>query len=409
MRMLRLHGSDRGSIPLAMLGVIIASGIVISLGSVMVNQTVGTRTDRDQTQAVQVADAGVQEAVFLANNLGDPAACTAAAPCMGTVNGGSFAWSAEPIMQGALLLGYDVISTGNEKGRQRKLKGELRKVPRFPVAAFGDHGVELKGSNGADSYNSSTGALDTGNGQIGSNSNVNFNGASTSVDSVVLYNNDAAGNTCNVNGNSDACDNVTTIGAKLDLASAANMEFIDDQIAACEAAAVGGVLPDYVASASGNPAVFNGLGGAVQCFNTMLFDVDTTITNGPAVVFVSKAVTFERQKKINCSGCASGQRPVATDLQIFSAGTQDLNDTSNDVENIAIGNQSYIGAAIYAPRAACLGNPSAAQADVYGALICGSIGRITSGNQGGWAFHYDDALMNLGTGGFSVARVDEVK
>lgn len=402
----RLQG-DRGSIPLAVLGVIIASGIVVSLGSVMVTQTSSTRVDRDHTQAVQVADGGVQEAMFLANNLGDPAACTSASPCTGVVDGGTFTWSATAVMSGTALTGYEVVSQGVEQGRTRTLSAQLRKIARFPLAAFGDHGVELKGSNGADSYNSSSGANDTGNGQIGSNSNVNFNGASTSVDSVVLYNNDAAGNTCNVNGNSSACDNVTVIGSKLDLASAENMKFIDDQIAACEAAAPGGVLQDWVSSA--NSGTFNGLGGQAQCFNTVNFDVSTVVTNGPAVIFVKKAVTFDGGKSINCSGCATGSRPVAADLQIFSAGTQDLNDTSNDLENVAIGNQSYIGAAIYAPRAACLGNPSAAQADVYGALICGSIGRITSGNQGGWAFHYDDALSSLGTGGFTVARVDEVK
>jgi hypothetical protein len=397
---------DRGSIPLAMLAGIIVSGIVVSLGAVMVTQTVSTRTDRDFTQAVQVADAGLQEAVFRANNLGNPAACTQASPCTRAVDEGSYSWYTTPVMQGSAVVGYDVISTGTEKGRTRTLKANLRLIPRFPLAAFGDQGVELKGSNGADSYNSSTGQNGTGNGQIGSNGNVNFNGASTTVDSVVLYNHDAAGNTCNQNGNGSACANVTTIGPKLDLASAVNMKFIDDQIAACKAAATGGALPDWVASQ--NSGVLNGLNGGVQCFNSVNFDVNTTISNGPAVLFVSKGVTFEKQRYVNCTGCPT-TRPVASQLQIFSAGTQDPNNSANDTENIAIGNQSYIGAAIYAPRAACLGNPSAAQADVYGALICGSIGRITSGNQGGWAFHYDDALAQKGTGGFAVTRVDEVK
>lgn len=404
--MLSLH-DDRGSIPLAMLAGIIASGIVVSLGAVMVSQTVSTRVDRDRTQAVQVADAGLQDAVFRANNLSDPAACTAAAPCTGTLDDGTYSWFATPILQGAAVLGYDIRSTGTEKGKSRTLQANLRLIPRFPLAAFGDQGVELKGSNGADSYNSATGQNGTGNGQIGSNGNVNFNGASTTVDKVVLYNNDAAGNTCNQNGSGTACGDVTTVGPKLDLASAINMKFIDDQIAACKAAAVGGILPDWVASQ--NAGTFNGLGGGVQCFNSVNFDVDTTISNGPAVLFVAKGVTFEKQKSINCTGCSAGSRPIAANLQIFSAGTQDLNNSANDTENIAIGNQSYIGAAIYAPRAACLGNPSAAQADVYGALICGSIGRITSGNQGGWAFHYDDALAQKGTGGFSITRVDEVK
>jgi hypothetical protein len=345
----------------------------------------------------------------MANNLGNPAvSCPSATPCSGSVQSGNYSWSAVPVMSGSILKGYTVTSKGIEKGRTRTLQAELKKEPRFPAAAFGDHGVELKGSNGADSYNSSDSSLgsNTGNGIIGSNSNVNFNGASTTVDKVVLYNNDAAGNTCNSNGNSGACGNVTTIGPKLDLSSAANMAFIDDKIAACEAAALGGVLPDWVASKNGNQ--MNGLNGTPQCFNSLLFDVNTAVINPPAVLFVKRGVTFVKQTYTNCGGCPT-TRPVASNLQIFSAGTQNLNDNSQDTENVGIGNQSYIGAAIYAPRAACLGNPSAAQSDVYGALICGSIGRITSGNQGGWAFHYDDALSQVGTGGFTVTRLDEVR
>jgi hypothetical protein len=167
---------------------------------------------------------------------------------------------------------------------------------------------------------------------VASNSNVNFNGASTTVDKVVLYNNTAAGNQCNANGNSGACANVTTLGPKLDLASAASMAFIDDQIAKCESTAVAGVLQDWVASKNGSQ--MNGLTGAPQCFNSLNFDVDTAVVNPPAVIFVKRGVNFEKQKYINCGGCP-GTRPAAARLQIFSAGTQNLNDSSQDVENVA--------------------------------------------------------------------------
>lgn len=401
--MLGLCREDRGSIPLAMLAAIIGGGIVASLAMVLVTQSGHARFDQDWTESIQVADVGVQEAVFKANNLGDPAAaCPPASPCTGSSGAGTYQWSATPTYSGSIHTGWVVTSTGTVGGRDRAVEVRLSKIPRFPLAAFGDRGVELKGSNGADSYNSATNQNKTGNGQIGSNSNVNFNGASTTVDKVVLYNNDAANNKCNVNGNSNACDNVTVIGPKLDLASAANMKFIDDQIAACEAAA-GGTLPSWTASKNGGKLVGT---GQPMCFDNVVFDVDTEVVNGPVQLFVKRSVTFEKQKYINCTGCPT-TRPVAANLQIFSAGTADPNNAANDTQSVSIGNHAWIGAAIYAPRAACLGNPSAAQADVYGALICGSIGRITSGNQGGWAFHYDDALANLGTGGFQIGRYDE--
>jgi hypothetical protein len=83
---------------------------------------------------------------------------------------------------------------------------------------------------------SSLGA-NTGNGIIGATSNVNFNGASTTVDKVVLYNTTPPG-TRQRERQQRACSNVTTIGPKLDLSSAANMAFTRRKIAACEAAAV---------------------------------------------------------------------------------------------------------------------------------------------------------------------------
>ncbi len=395
------HESERGSIPLAMLAMIIAAGIVTGLGTIMVTQTRHVSFDQDRQKALQIADLGIQDATFRANNLGEMSTCTDVTPCSGSAAGGAaYKWTATASYSGAIVTGWTVDSTGTIGGAKRTVRVELKKALRFPLAAFGDSGVELKGSNGADSYNSASGATLTGNGRIGSNSNVNFNGASTNVDAVVLYNNTSSGNECTVNGASSACDNVTKIGPKLDLSSSANMQFIDQQIAACEAA---GPLGTWKASARGANLIGT---GAPQCFDSVIFDVNTTVT-GTAILFVKKSVSFETGVRVNCQSCPT-TLPSASKLQIFSAGTADPNDASNDTQNVAIGNQSYIGAAIYAPRAACLGNPSAAQADVYGALICGSVGRITSGNQGGWAFHYDDALANIGTGGYHTTRWDDL-
>jgi hypothetical protein len=66
--------------------------------------------------------------------------------------------------------------------------------------------------------------------------------------------------------------------------------------------------------------------------------------------------------------------------------------------------QSFIAAGIYAPRGACgATSSSAAQVNIYGSLLCDSLSNV-----GGWAFHYDEAIMKVaGTGEYSVTAWDE--
>jgi hypothetical protein len=56
-----------------------------------------------------------------------------------------------------------------------------------------------------------------------------------------------------------------------------------------------------------------------------------------------------------------------------------------------------VAAGIYAPESECGGNPSNAQAEIFGSLICRDIT-----NQGGWGFHYDQQLLTLGDGNYQM-------
>lgn len=383
--------AEDGSMLLALLGSIMAMSIVTTLALSMLSSAKTTRHNQNYTLALQVADAGIQDAIFRANNDQEVVGAS------GTVGAnGTYTWTAEETSTG-----WKIISVGTERAVTRTVEVEITKAPRFFLAAFGDHGIELKGSNGADSYNSATGATSTGNGNLGSNDDINLNGNSTVVDNITLYNHDAADNTCTNNGGS-GCTKISVVGPKLDLASDANMAFITDQLAACSAAY--GSLPSWRASEAVPPGVLPYNGGVPYCFETLTFDVDTVLSGvdstHPIVIYVQGAISLEQGVTVNCAGCSPTSTPEAAQLQIYSAG-------STDTQSFSIGNHSTIAAAIYAPRANCLGNPSAAQADIFGALVCGAIGRITSGNQGGWSFHFDDALRNIGTGGYQVVRYDE--
>lgn len=382
--------AEDGSMLLALLGSMMAMSIVTLLAMSMMSSSANTRHNQNYTLALQVADAGVQDAVFRANNAQEVLNGT------GAVGEGTYTWEAVETENG-----WTVTSKGTERGVTRTVEIELVKAPRFFLAAFGDRGIELKGSNGADSYNSQTGDTNTGNGNLGSNDDVNMNGNSTTVDNVTLYNHTASDNSCTNNGGS-GCQHTSIIGPKLDLASDENMAFITDQLTACSSSF--GTLPSWRASTATPPGVLSYNGGIPYCFETLTFDIDTVISGAdadhPIVIYVQGAINLEQGVNVNCAGCTPTSTPDASQLQIYSAG-------STSTQSFSIGNHSTIAAAIYAPRATCLGNPSAAQADIFGALVCGAIGRITSGNQGGWSFHFDDNLRNIGTGGYQIVRYDE--
>ena len=117
-------------------------------------------------------------------------------------------------------------------------------------------------------------------------------------------------------------------------------------------------------------------------------EVDGTLLN-PAQFMVPEGgeVSIDHDLEVNCADCASGTLPVSGKLRFYSLGPF-----------FQVGNQTTLGAGILAPNATCQGNPSGAQADVYGSMVCAQVGRGNAGNQGGWNFHFDENLLRLGSG-----------
>lgn len=387
---------DRGSIPLAMIASIVVGGLSVVIAAVAINAQQNVQFDSAYTRVIQAADQGVQEAVALANQGTDLAALCATAganpQCSGSSESGAWSWTAT--QDGSTWV---VTSVAERDGVTRQVTAQVERNPRFPVAAFGDLFIQLVGNNTIASYNSATGEVNTGNGAAASNGNVRFNGNSTTVDLVTLYNNLAADNTCHSPGGS-ACDNVDRVGPSLDLASDANMRFIDQTLQACAATAP---LQNWRASEHGG--VLSPSPTGYMCVDDIIFDEDTVVTGtpgNPVIVYARGSVSIGKHVTVNCSGCTSSSTPTTANFMVFSAGVA-------DTEPVGIGNQSMFAGGIYAPRAACVGNPSGAQAVIFGSLICGRIGDAGNGNQGGWTFWYDDALSRVAGEGVSVSRWDE--
>lgn len=399
---MRHFSDDRGSLPLAMLAVIMITGFVAALVTYVIGSTRFARHDRAYTEVVQVSDAGAQAGVqYLlravpAEELADrPDGYTYTGS--GSLDGNAYSWTATKNPRGDDPLMWEVESTStNAAGANvgdvtRQVAIEIRDTNLFFVAAFSDRQFTLRGGNAADSYDIIIGSGATGNGIVGSNETIRLNG-NTYVDGVQLHNFDALPDYARCDGRdiagqcADLLDGIApsgTFGPRLAVGVNQTLDtgFIDDQLANCP-----DPLPDF--DATSNTMIGTTGATEVLCFDNFSIDrnVDVTV-RGPVEIYVYGTISIGNQATLNCTACSTASRPDAADVQIFSDG-----------DPVNIGNHSYVAAGIYAPESDCGGNPSNAQADIFGSLICGQIT-----NQGGWAFHYDDQLSGIGTGNFTVS------
>lgn len=406
---------DRGSIPLVLLTSIIVAGLILVLvAAVIVNQRTA-RFDRSFTTVLQDSDEYVQEA---ANNLIRANWDATRADAVGTTTNpttgkyaiaGATSCPADDDGEVCLTatktsaLRYEVEATAAERTTgdeiaTRTVSAEVVDLPRFFLAAFADTGIDLKGGNNkAASYGS--GLWYTDHGIVASNEEVGLNGMSTAVDGVHLYNFDAWPDVdrCDDTGGT-GCDDIhdvpitppsATVGPKLQVGdNRLGTGFIDDALAGC------GALTSYTSSTNGSTL---SKGTFPRCVDNLTFDTDITIVDGPIEVYVAGKVSVEKKgtsRTINCpaGGCIpGGTDPDSTALRIYSDGG-----------DIAIDNGVDIAAAIYAPESTCGGNPSAAQARIFGSMICKD---ITS--NGGWSFYYDDDLFSVGSGVWALENYRE--
>ena len=391
----RLTLSDeRGSMVVALMAVIVTSGLMVALTASTVAGHRGVNFDRDHVRVVQGADAGVEHVLdrlrvsagVTPPNLPEASAITA---------GDARYWyeiEPSPTLTNAFLvksharIGADTV---------RHVTAEVAQPRPFQLAAFADNQLTLRGGNSANSFSSlPTGAWNTGEGNIGSNGTITLNGSVT-ADDAELHDYDALPDPtrCISNGNA-VCAGVDTIGPETDVTSEVATGFIDD--------AINTVSP--APGACGNPATMTAFTGTTlaartepYCFTTMTLSANFTVTGtGNALVYLTNptaAATFAVGNKVlvNCVLCTGtgGPRPNPARLQIFT----------KSVGGIKIGNHSHVAASIFAPRATCGGNPSNAGANFYGSMVCAIIT-----NQGAWSFHYDDQLRNQGVGGWRVRR-----
>jgi hypothetical protein len=336
------HRDEDGSLPLALLASIIVAGLI---GAMVVRVTASERQvrfDRAFTEALHVADVGVNRGLFALNHGG--ALPDQSSPDSETVDGTTYEWHGAP----AGPRTWEVTSTATApSGEQRRVVARIEEEPLFFPGAFADKLVGLNGaSSKVDSYNSDPSCpgpvedcgwgtdkhFGTGNGSIGTNDIFDFSGNVTlRPNSAFLYDmdgnppvgatepNDPFGDRCDVGNNpQNLCTRtyVEGIDVKLDLTANARMAFIRDKFAsgaACDTRSLGNWRPSGAvplasyADSQAPGAVDTSISDPTDplfenfyCADTLQFvediKLDPSVTpENPVVVFVADAVQVVAQ------------------------------------------------------------------------------------------------------------------
>ena len=375
----RVHAED-GNLVLAMLVVLMVAGLAATLFSYVVMGNRTTRGDRNFQTAVNGAEAGLQSALTAVTTGGD----SLSSPQIGTgtIEGVDYEWEATRVD----ATRWDVWAEGVVNGVVRRLEADVVQSSTFRLGAFADVAIHIRGGSTSLSYDSRTGATNTGLGSVGSNGVVDIVGGAYS-DEIYLFGDavcQKAG--CNESG-------TTIVGSE----DPFDIEGVKSDIQeAMDAACAGQTFTSWKASTS-EPLQ----GGQTYCFSSMLFDVKASdytwsgaTSENPAIVYLTGMLDVENDVSINCPGCATNPTtatPEAPAFRVYSTGNR-----------VEFGNQTNIAMLLAAPDAACQGSPSSAQLNFYGSMVCGD-----ASNQGAWNYYFDLAATDLAEGDWDLDTIRE--
>lgn len=391
---MNVNARQEGSLTLALLASMVVGGLVLTLVATTITGTRSVRNDRQFQTAINGADAAMQQAVTYISQLpdGEPpaSACTAGAPgagCVVTLDSlgfddqlgelSTFDWTATQVNESR----WELRGTGLVGNVQRVVEAQIGKEAFFTIGAFGDKGLNAGGSNWVKSFDGVSPGY-TGRGSVGSNGEIRLVG-NARADIAALF----GPATCVPNTNGCDPDNISFTNFPDVFDIDAVYEAIEDYKAAMCAGSNLGTL-------TAKDTVWQG--GEVYCYTSIMVPKDATITltgadtEDPVVVFVDELMQFGNSAQVNCSPptCLENgtSKPETAALQIYSTGSE-----------VSLGNHSQYAFAVAAPKADCKGNPSNAQATIYGSMLCGDLT-----NQGGWNFVFDERLANLSVGAWQV-------
>ena len=408
---MHLRRSERGSLPIVMLAtMIVGSLITVLVGTVVVGQG-QTRFDQGFEQSLQIAETGLERMVSLIESRQRTESFTLDVP-----PGARYSGFAD--LEGRIwtLTATGTVDRPCQPGpapceTSRTLTLTISVESLFNVAAFGRTQVELRGSNSADSYRSGTFTTPTVFSLLANSSGI-CNGlfAANPFSSA-----DSNGTRmCMPTGQGVVATNqeLYLLGQVMDNVDRAEIHYARDNVTNPLPGATGfcGGVPATCASSKlrylvdpielepdpvvpppdlTNQGSFAGsvLPAGRQLYTNMTLETGTEVQGtpeNPSIVYLTGTLTVPNGAVVNFRKTSlvlgNWVPKPSPGLLIFSAGVGPA---------LRFGNHASFAGAVYAPRATFSGG---AAGNIYGSMVTGSIS-----TQGGWNFHYDEALGDVDT------------
>jgi hypothetical protein len=392
--------SERGSLPIAMLAIMIVGSLVtILVGTVVAGQR-QTGFDQGFEQSLAVAETGLERmrALIVSRQRNDDFSLPEASR-----PGGRYSGVAD--RQGRK---WQLTATGTAaNGTSRTVTLTITIESLFGVAAFGRTQFVLRGANSADSYRSGT-------------SNQSLFSVLAGGSSICLgafaadpFNSAHSAQTrmCTATGKGAVATNgeLYLLGGVIDGVDRAEIHYAREKVANPLEGATGfcegvpltcaspklryfvdpielepdPVIPPHDLTNQGS---FTGttLPAGPQLYTNVTLDTSTVVQGtpqNPTIVYLTGTLTVPNGAVVNFESVGGNWVPKPSPgLLIFSAGVGPA---------LRFGNHASFSGAVYAPRAAFSGG---AAGNIYGSIVTGSIS-----TQGSWNFHYDEALGDVET------------
>ena len=332
--------SEDGSLPLVLLAAIVLGGLIVSVSLTVTSGSRSAVADRDYHYAVQVADAGIQEAFMELRDLGPderPACDTNEdGTCDGQLTDGSpYTWTYERLSEKR----WNVRSEGTHREATRFVEADIGETPLFDVALL---------AKSAFTYNGGGGGTDPFAAGTFEDATLNGNPAIDSVGQLMLY------------GDGPHNVNVSPDEVPQEYAKQPVLNNI-----AMDAFAPGGICdgePYYEVFPEDSPDA-HPRHGEVYCvgkadFGNSNHPMTGSSEDGPAMIFVDQggatAVSAAGNGSVNW-----GSDHSPSNLQIYVA-----------EGDVTISGSSSFGASVWAPASACTSNGGT---EIEGAMVCNSI------------------------------------
>lgn len=345
--MRRMPSREAGSLPLALLAAIVIGGLIVALYGVIMSGVRSSARDRDLAAAIQVADAGLQEAFVALQQVeeGEPPDCdtNGDGSCNGTLRDGSpYRWEYEVL--GERL--WRVTSVGTHNDHTRAVRAQIGERPLFGAAIVTDDKFTYNGGGGG-----------TDPFPIGGFQDLVFNGSNTgaSISTLFLYGEE------NLPSGSYPDPDTWERTKGPDLWNIAEAAF-----------ATGGVCDgqsETISASGGGPIV---LERRVYCLTGELdlkSDVVLESGEGPTVIYIQSGGMTVGPSDVNKDG-------DAVDLQIYVG-----------ADSVRMNGNFNVSAAIYAPNSSCVSNGQGG-GGFAGGMICNEVD--LNGN-----FDYDPSITAI--------------